>query len=107
VILIAYGLQERFRRYLEIRGIGSSEGNWIIQFGKWGYAALGLVFCIIGGFLLSAAIHFDAREVRGLDGALEWLAQQAFGPWLLGIVAAGLAAYGMFLLLESRYRKLT
>ncbi|HXT21659.1 MAG TPA: DUF1206 domain-containing protein [Thermoanaerobaculia bacterium] len=31
------------------------------------------------------------------------LAQPA-GPWLLTVVAAGLVAYGLFQLLEARYR---
>jgi hypothetical protein len=65
------------------------------------------VFCIIGAFLISAAVHSDAQQARGLDGALEWLAQQAYGPWLLGVAAAGLGAYGLFMLVEAKYRRLT
>ena len=105
-ILVVYGLQERFRKYLEIAEANGSERNWIIRFGKWGYSAQGLVFCMIGVFLIGAAVHSDAAQARGLDGALEWLAQQTFGPWLLGIVAAGLTAYGLFMLVECRYRRL-
>ena len=103
VCLIVYGAQEKFRKYLRV---SPSSDDWIIQFGKWGYSAQGVVFCIIGGFLVSAAIHSNPNEARGLDGALQWLADQSYGPWLLGTVAAGLGAYGLFMLVEARYRRL-
>jgi hypothetical protein len=31
--------------------------------------------------------------------------QQPFGPWLLGIVAIGLIAYGVFMGFMARYRR--
>jgi hypothetical protein len=105
--LVVYGTQERFRKYLRLSSASSSERDWIMQFGKWGYSAQGVVFFIIGAFLVSAAVHSDARKAGGLDEALLWLAQQSYGPWLLGILAAGLGAYGLFMLVEARYRQLT
>lgn len=105
--LLVYAFQERFRKYLRLTTASSSGRYWIIQFGKWGYSAQGIVFCLIGAFLVSAAAHSDPRKVQGLDGALQSLAQQRYGPWLLGVVAAGLVAYGLFMLVEARYRRLT
>jgi hypothetical protein len=104
--LVVYGTKERFRKYLRLADAGPDR-EWIIQFGKWGYSAQGIVFCIIGTFLVGAAVHSDARKAGGLDEALQWLAQQSYGPWLLGIVAVGLAAYGLFMLVQARYRQLT
>jgi hypothetical protein len=105
--LVVYGTREKFRKYLQLSLAEDTDREWIIRFGKWGYSAQGVVFCIIGGFLFSAAVHSNPGEARGLDGALQWLAQQTYGPWLLGIVAAGLGSYGLFMLVEARYRKLT
>jgi hypothetical protein len=107
IALIVYGMQERFREYLRINDASASERDWMIRMGKWGYSAQGVVFLIIGSFLVSASATADARKARGLDGALQWLAQQSYGPWLLGLVALGLAAYGLFMLVEARYRLLT
>ena len=104
---VVYGIREKFRKYLRLSEASASDGEWIVQFGKWGYSAQGIVFLIVGGFLVSAAIYSDPRRARGLDGALQWVAQQAYGPWLLGLVAAGLGAYGLFMLVEARYRRLT
>jgi hypothetical protein len=63
-------------------------------------------FAIIGVLLLAAAIWARPEAARGLGGALATLAEQPFGPWLLGVVAVGLAAYGVFLLVEARYRRM-
>ncbi|WP_267901206.1 DUF1206 domain-containing protein [Dulcicalothrix desertica] len=46
------------------------------------------------------------KLIMGLGGALAILAQQPFGAWLLSAVALGLTAYGIYSLLESRYRRI-
>ena len=69
--------------------------------GPPGYA---LVFSLIGIFLCKAALEYDAQEAIGVDGALQKLAGQAYGPWLLGLTAAGLLAYALFCLVDARYR---
>ena len=70
-----------------------------------GYSARGVSFGIIGTLLLVAAMRARPDDARGLGGALATLAQQPFGPWLLGVVAAGLVAYGAFKIVEARYRR--
>jgi hypothetical protein len=69
-------------------------------------AARGIVFCVSGFFLIQAARQSDASEARGLGEALQVLAQQPYGPWILGIVALGLVAYGIYMVLQARYRRL-
>ena len=71
-----------------------------------GFAARGIVFLIIGGFLGIAAWQSDPSEVRGLGGALLALQQQPFGRELFGLVALGLAAFGTFEFAEARYRRI-
>ena len=56
-------------------------------------------------FLIQAARQSDPNQARGLGGALAALAQQPYGPWILAIVAIGLVAYGIYLLVEARYRR--
>ena len=48
----------------------------------------------------------NPREARGIGGALHALARQPAGRWLFGAVAVGLAAYGLFVLLLARYRRM-
>lgn len=78
----------------------------VVAVSRFGLAARGVVFGIIGGFLAMAAYHHNASEARGLDGALETLQRQPYGPWLLGAVALGLIAYGLFEFVKARYRQI-
>jgi hypothetical protein len=84
----------------------SGADRWVLPLGRLGYAARGVVFVIVGIFLVLAALHSNSSEVRGLGGALQSVQSQPFGWVLLGIVAAGLFAFGVFGLVQARYRHL-
>lgn len=101
-----FAVTEKFRDRLRLGSVGSENRRWLLRFGMWGYLAQAIVMGLIGGFLITAAVTADARKALGLDGALRVLVQQEYGPWLLGIVAIGLTAYGAFMLVEAQYRKL-
>jgi hypothetical protein len=111
--VIGNGLFQLYRAYgstlrdkLRLDEMDSNQVTWVTRIGRAGYAARGIAFVLLGGFLLAAALHADPSEARGLDGALASLAGQPFGPYLLTVVAAGLAAYGVFGLVEARYRRM-
>ena len=76
---------------------------WATRIGRFGHIARGVVFSMFGIFIIRAALFSDADEVRGLDGTLQSLAQQAYGPWLLGFVALGLIFFGVFSTLSARW----
>lgn len=77
-----------------------------LALGRIGYAARGVVFGVIGVFLIVAALHADSSEAKGLGGALSALRQQPFGWALLALVAAGLAAFGAFGIAQARWRRI-
>ena len=74
--------------------------------GRCGYAARALIFAIIGWFLISAATHRDADRAGGLGEALRHLRDQPEGSAILAITACGLALFGVFSLIEARYRRI-
>ena len=74
--------------------------------GQVGLTARGVVFGIIGTFLIQAALRARPEEARGLSGALYALEQQPYGPYVLGAVALGLVAYGLYMFVEARYRRM-
>lgn len=80
--------------------------SWARTLGRVGFGARGVVFLIIAGFLLAAAWHASSAQARGLGGALDALRQQPYGWILLGLTAFGLAAFGLFGLVQARYRRL-
>ncbi|HXV56245.1 MAG TPA: DUF1206 domain-containing protein [Gaiellaceae bacterium] len=97
-------LSGKFREDLRTEAMDGKERPWYTAFGVAGHLARGVVFALIGLFLGKAAWEYDPDEAVGLDGALQTLAGEAYGPVLLGAVALGLAAYGLFCLVQARYR---
>jgi hypothetical protein len=85
---------------------GGEVPRWGERAGVAGLLSRGVVFCLIGAFFVKAALEYDPREAVGLDGALQKLAGQTYGEWLLGVTAAGLLAYAIFCLVEARYRRI-
>ena len=74
--------------------------------GATGLAGRGLVYALLGGFLVEAAKAYDPNKAKGLDEALKSLTGQTFGTALLLIAAVGLVAFGVWSFLEARYKKL-
>ncbi|NIP79014.1 MAG: DUF1206 domain-containing protein, partial [Gemmatimonadetes bacterium] len=75
--------------------------TWTIRSGRMGLAARGVVFVIIAGYTVTAALQSDPSEARGLGGVLSLMQDT---PWLLGLVALGLLGYGLYNLVRARYR---
>ena len=73
--------------------------------GQIGYIAKGVSIAVIGVLVVIAAIQFDPAKAAGLDAALRSLAQTPLGPWLLVVVALGLAAYGVFCWFDAKYHR--
>lgn len=96
----------KFQRHFKLNQMTLTERTWAKRLGQFGIASRGVVFSIIGLFLVLAALYSDASEVKGLGEALAVLARQPFGPWILGIVALGLIAYSIHSLAEARYRQI-
>jgi hypothetical protein len=87
-----------FLRHLE-PGIASQP--WARWTGQGGYAARGLVFLISGAFLAAAGFKERAEEAGGMEEALAWLTP----PWS-SLVAVGLLLFGLYSLIEARFRVL-
>ncbi|MEM9922152.1 MAG: DUF1206 domain-containing protein [Cyanobacteria bacterium P01_D01_bin.50] len=96
----------KFRRMLDLSELSSAGREWIIITCRFGLAARSIVFFLIGWFFIEAGYMAQASQVGGLDEALETLAEQPYGHWLLAIVALGLMAYGVYMVVQARYRYL-
>lgn len=94
-----------FRKNLKLRKLSEAEDKAFTVIGVIGHLARGVVFGLIGFFLVRAAWQYDPKEAVGLDGALAEVLQQDYGDTLLAIVAAGLIAFGIYCFVEARYRE--
>ncbi|MDQ6747074.1 MAG: DUF1206 domain-containing protein [Candidatus Dormibacteraeota bacterium] len=77
-----------------------------IAIGRFGLAARGVIFLMLGFFVLQAGLHVDPKQAKGMDAALLTLAHQPFGPILLGVVALGLVSFGLYSMLCGRFIRL-
>jgi hypothetical protein len=93
----------RFEKYMNIP---ADKRSWARPVCQFELATRGAVWLIIGWFLIKSAWMAKGGEVEGMAEALQWLRGSPYGSWLLGIVAAGLFAFGIYSLLEAAYRRI-
>ena len=112
-VLIGVGLYQGYRGFSKdfledskTEQMSPQVRRWIEWIGTFGHLARMVVFCLVGAFLINAAIDYNPNKAVGLDGALAKIADASYGPFLLGIVAAGLIAFGVYSLTDARYRRI-
>jgi hypothetical protein len=101
------GLARDFVGKLRLNRMSVAQRRAAAGIGLVGLCARGLVFGLVGAFLIKAAVEFDASQAVGLDGALARLAGGRWGPYLLLAAAAGLIAYATLSAVEARWKDAT
>jgi hypothetical protein len=100
------GLTKDFLKDSKTEQMSPGVRSWIEWIGSFGHLARMVVFGLVGIFLIRAAIDYDPNKAVGLDGALAKVVHASYGPFLLGLVAAGLIAFGVYSLSDARYRRI-
>jgi hypothetical protein len=100
------GVTKKFLKDSKTSEMGPRVREWISLLGTIGHLARMVVFGLVGIFLVKAAIDYNARAAVGLDGALAKIVHRSYGPFALGVVAAGLIAFALYSLTDARYRKI-
>jgi hypothetical protein len=99
------GLTEKFLDDSKTGQMSRGVQRAFTALGIFGHLARAVVFTLVGYGLIRAAIDYDPQKAVGLDGALRKLADASYGPWLLGLVAAGLIGFAAYSAADARYRK--
>lgn len=114
VAVIAYGfycfyraIATKFRSKLKLSQMSIETEKWTTRIARFGLSAKGIVSVITGYFFIQAAKASDPSQARTTEGALQSIQQQPYGAWLIGIVALGLLAYGIHLMIQARYRRIS
>ncbi len=102
--MVVRGWKQDFTDKLDMPG-GRMRGV-VEKAGLAGLAGRGLVYALVGSFLVQAAVAFDPHKAKGLDASLKTLARQPFGAVLLWVAVASLLAFAVWSFLEARYRDL-
>ncbi|MBP1849801.1 DUF1206 domain-containing protein [Rhizobium halophytocola] len=100
-VTIWKGVSQKFRKYIKLGGDRTSPLALICVYGL---SARGAVFAIVGVFFCYAAFTVDPDQAGSMGDALAWVRQLPFGAILYFIVALGLAAFGLYNMIEARYR---
>jgi hypothetical protein len=106
IVLAWRGLRTKFEEHLNLSELGPGARSAVVNLGRVGYIARGVVFTLVGILVVAAAVTFDPDKARGMDAALRQVAARPYGPWLLGVMALGLLCFGAYSFAESRYRRL-
>jgi fumarate reductase subunit D len=113
LIVIGVGLGQFLEAYRatfakDLKGTEMSERERkrAIALGRFGMFARGVVFLVIGWFIVQAGLHHDPGQVQGFGGAFQFLLNQPFGRVLLAIVALGFVALGLHSFACARWIRL-
>jgi hypothetical protein len=87
------------RRFCKHLAPEARERWWVIAAGLGGHAARGAIFLAAAWLVLNATLHHRAEEAGALGDAL-----LSMPDWLRAAVAAGLCLFGLYSLIEARYR---
>jgi len=100
-------MKRSFLKGLSLEKMSEQTRKAVEVFGMAGHAARGVVYLATGLFLAQAGLRHDANEADGIDGALLRVARASYGPPLLWLVAVGLVAFGLWSIVEGRFRQPT
>jgi Domain of Unknown Function (DUF1206) len=95
-----------FKEDLKGAEMSASERDIAIGLGRCGMFARGVVFLVIGWFLVQAGLHHDPNQVQGFGGAFQFLVGQPFGRVLLGGISLGFVALGLHSFACARWIRL-
>ncbi len=74
--------------------------------GRLGLVSRGVIFTVVGWFVLQGGLHRDPSQVHGYGGAFLFLLAQPFGRVLLAAVAVGFIALGLHSFACARWIRL-
>ncbi len=98
---IYQGIKANFDRQFQIYAMTRRQARMAIDAARFGTAARGFVFAVVGVLIGLAAYQANPNQPVGIDAALGILLKLPFGILILGIVALGLIAFGGYSILSA------
>lgn len=98
-------MTRKYRKHLKMSEMTQKVRRAVDFSGMFGGVVRGIVFATAGGFAVAAAVRHEPGKAKGMDDTLRSFTETPAGPWLLALVALGLAAFGVFSWANARWRK--
>jgi len=106
IALTVRGLKTDFEKHLDTGRMSRRTFEAVHRLGQVGYVARGIVFGLVGIFVIKAAMDHEPGKAEGFDVALKSVADAPYGTFLLMAAALGLICFGAYCAAEARYRRL-
>jgi Domain of Unknown Function (DUF1206) len=100
------GVLKSFSEEIDTTPMSPATRVAVMRMGQVGYITKGIAVAVVGALLTYATLSFEPQKTQGLDGAMQTILAQPFGKFLLTAVALGFVAFGLFAVLQSRYRRM-
>jgi len=105
VLQIVAGVRGSMERDLRTERMNRTTRSFVLSLGRVGAVARGLLFTLVGGFMIQAAVRRDPLSGEGVEAAWLALLHEPYGRWLLGAVALGIVAFGLYSMLCARWMR--
>ena len=109
---VIYGVYQLYKawkakldKHLALGRMSHGARRFVVGASRFGIAARGVVFGMIGVLLARAVRTHDASQARGINQAMAELF--SWGRIPFAVIAAGLVAYGLYQLINARYRRIS
>lgn len=96
------GISRDYRKHVHLP---PAHKGWLDAVCRFGLIARGALISIIGGFVTYAAFTVSPEQAGGISEALDYVHALPFGPWLYGLAALGLVAFGAYGIVQGLYRE--
>ena len=101
VFQLYWAYSGKFQKDVNASQLPAGQQQLVYRTGQVGFTARGIVLGIVGYFFVQAGLQSRAGAVGSTDEAFDLLA--TMGPAVLGVVAAGLVAFGLHMLVQAKY----
>ena len=96
---------EEYKNKFDMRALGEEKKRKTVKnAATFGLSARGVIFLIIGYFAVHGAVTSNPSEIKTTGEVFSFLQNSSYGAWLLGLVAAGLVCYSIYMFMMAKYR---
>lgn len=99
-------IKAEFRKRFRLHHMSNVAKTWATIVGRVGIAARGVVYLVIGGFAIRAALEFNPKMIMTTEDALKIFDENPTDEFILAVLGIGFIAYGIHMAFQAKYRRI-